>query len=414
LRPFITTAGATVAISFVSGITGLIQSRAIGPYQRGLLATAVIWPSVIFVLVAYGAPHVATYFTAREPAQRGTYVSTTLALFGVIALVVSGAGVAGTALIGGPAKDALDVSFLTLPVAALVAVGIGAVLGLEDYRGWGRLRLWGPVVTFAGVIAAISLSRRTALAIVLVIAASNLVQLAIVQRALRRRGLLGRPARHVVRPILAYAWRNAANVGWIVSYQLDQLLLSIAVSPAQLGLYAVAASFGALIVPMAASSGYVMLARVATRGAGEARRSLEDSLLWATVVAGGACLTLFLAASPVVRLLFGARFEGCVTSLRILMPGVVALTLSSVFSDTLRGLGRPLVAARAEAVGAVLTVVMLPPLIPLLGISGAALASSITYVAVAATMVHGLRRVLREERARPRARARARPPGTLR
>lgn len=388
------TAGAMVILNVIGGITGVIQARAIGPFERGVLATAVTWPSVIICLVADGAPQVAAFFVARQPEPRAAYTGTTLALFGTISVVLAAAG-AGVALaVGGPASSALLVAFTTLPASTLVGVGTGAILGLEDLRGWSLMRLLGPSLTLIGVLVAIALGGRTALIVVGVIAISNVAQLLGVSRALRRRRLLARPQLGLVPPIVAYAWRNALNMGWTVSYQLDQLLLSIAVSPVQLGLYAVSASFGAVIIPVAAASGYVILPRIAGRGASEARRSVGPAIVVAAVTAGLACLALFVAAKPVVGALFGTGYYGAVTSLRILMPGVVALALSSVLSDTLRGLGRPLVAARAGAVGAVLTCALLAALIPPLGIRGAAIASSITYITVAAIMARGVRREL--------------------
>lgn len=388
------TAGAMVVLNVIGGVTGVIQSRAIGPFERGVLATAVTWPSVIICLVADGAPQVAAYFVARQPESRGAHACTTLALFGGISAVLATAGAGVVLLIGGPARGALLVAFATLPASTLIGVGTGTILGLEDLRGWSLLRLLGPSVTLIGVLVAIALGGRTALVIVGVIAISNVCQLAGVTRALHRRGLLARPRLGLVRPVVGYAWRNALNMGWIVSYQLDQLLLSIAVSPVQLGLYAVSASFGAVIIPIAAASGYVILPRIAGRGASEARRTLGPAIVVTAVTAGLACLALFVTGRTVIGVLFGTGFYGAVTSLRILMPGVVALALSSVLSDTLRGLGQPLVAARAGAVGALLTCALLAALIPPLGIRGAAIASSITYITVAAIMAWGVRREL--------------------
>lgn len=385
-------------VNLLGGLTGVIQSRALGPEQRGLLATAVVWPNVIGLLLTFQSPSAATYFVARERHRRAEYGCTAIALAGTVGAAVALVGAAGAVIVGGPARWPLVVMFVSFLPNVLAGVGIGALLGIEDYRGWSRMRTFGSVATLAGVATIVLLGWRTALVVSIVLALNQTLQLAVVSIALRRRQLLAQPRRALVRPIFAYAWRNAANVGWLVTYQLDQLVLSVAVAPAQLGLYAVAASFSAVIVPVAASTGTVMLARVSARGSAEVRASVRVALMLCALVAGGVCLVLAPTARPVVRLLFGRRFVGAVTPLRILLPGVVALALSSVLSDTLRGLGRPLTAARAEVIGAVSTVILLVALIPPLGIRGAAIASTVSYAAVAATMGWGLRQQMARDR----------------
>lgn len=61
------------------------------------------------------------------------------------------------------------------------------------------------------------------------------------------------------------------------------------------------------------------------------------------------------SAPQVVPLLFGAGFEGSVAPLQILMAGSIALSVSAVLVNALRGLGHPLEPAPAELAGAIAT-----------------------------------------------------------
>lgn len=393
---YATSAWAAIAFSFVIGVSGVLAARALGPYERGLLATAVVWSSVAGSISAYGTPQAANYFAARDKADPPRAAATVLAIATVIGSAVAVIGVAvSLLLVPGAAADPMAVAFAGILPGIVGGAGLGTVLGLAEYKQWGLLRLLAPLLVLAGVIALVLTGEwQTAVAVTAITAAASVVQLLVLLRALASRGLLNRPSRALVQPTLSYMWRNiVSGMGWLVSYRLDLLVLSIAYPPSQVGSYAVAASFGALIVPIANSTGNVVLTRVAAGGDAALHGTMGPALAACLAIAGGFALVVIVTAPEIVPLLFGAGFEDSVTPLRILMAGSVALSLSSVLANGLRGLGRPLEPARAELAGMIATLLVLPVLLALLGIVGAAIASTLSYTIVAVTMARRLRRV---------------------
>ena len=394
---FATTAAATIAITVVSGIGGVIAARALGPYERGLLAAAVAWSFVLGSLIAYAVPQAGTYFVAREPVHRARYLSTLLVMGAVAGGGIAILGVVGSLLfVKGDAAEPLAIAFATQLPVIVVSVQVGAILGLEQYRAWGLFRVLGPAIALVGIIAAVTVGLRTAVAIASVYAAATTVQAGVLLVALRRRNLVGKPSRAVVASILSYVWRNVVSVAvWQVSYRIDQLFLSLAVAPQLLGIYAVSASFSEVIVPVAASAGSVMLARVSAGGERAIRASLPRALASSLLLAGVFCVGTFVAAPLAISVLFGDDFLPGVTSLRILLVGAVGLAVSSVLAETLIGLGRPLTAAKAQLIGAIPIFILLPVLVPRLGIEGAALASTASYAITTLAIALYLRREMR-------------------
>jgi hypothetical protein len=63
----------------------------------------------------------------------------------------------------------------------------------------------------------------------------------------------------------------------------------------------------------------------------------------------------------------------------ILTPGALFLACGQVAGDLLRGRKRPIFVAWAQGLAAVFTVVMLLALLPLVGVAGAAIASTVAY-----------------------------------
>jgi O-antigen/teichoic acid export membrane protein len=100
-----------------------------------------------------------------------------------------------------------------------------------------------------------------------------------------------------------------------------------------------------------------------------------------------------------VPLVFGPAYRGVVPLLWILTPGSVFLACGQVTGDLLRGRGEPKVVAVAQGIAAVFTVALLLALLPLVGVYGAAIASTIAYGVALIVM---LRRLSRQPRARGR------------
>lgn len=393
---YASTAFSTLWFTLLAGLGGVIATRALGPYERGLLATAVVWSTVVGSVIAYGVPGVATYFTARDRATPPRAASTVLAL-GLAAGVAVGLVGAGASLllVGSAAGPAMAVAFIGLVAVAPGGAALGAILGLGAFRLWGLLRLVGPTLTLLGTIAVVLVDLRTAVAIAAVTALAAVAQLALLLAAMRRRGLLTRPSGRLVEPIVAYAWRNiAGGSAWLTISQVDQLALSVAVAPQELAMYAVAASFGAIIYSLGASAGVVALHRIASGGAVAARDVLRRGLVGAGLMVAALCSVTFVTAGSLVPFVFGASFAPATVLLRILLVGVLVRVIAAILADVMRGLGQPLALANASMVGAAVMAVGLPIMIPAFGTAGAAVVSVACSCAMLLVMIRKVRGAL--------------------
>jgi O-antigen/teichoic acid export membrane protein len=97
-------------------------------------------------------------------------------------------------------------------------------------------------------------------------------------------------------------------------------------------------------------------------------------------------------------MVFGPAYQGAVPLLWILAPGTVFLACGQVVGDLLRGRNHPLVVAWAQGLAALFTVALLIALLPLVGVVGAAIASTVAYGIALAVMLHSLWRLPRHAR----------------
>lgn len=179
-----------------------------------------------------------------------------------------------------------------------------------------------------------------------------------------------------------------ANLLQLLNYRMDLFILSAVASSADVGVYAVALSVTSLgwLLPSALET--VLFPRTASLDAAVRSGEIEAERSDAPIVSAVRHTVLLLvptaailgAVLALVPLLYGADFRRTVGLGLILLPGVVGLGLAKVLSAVFTGRGYPQYALRSALVAAPLTIVLYLALIPPLHATGAALASTASYL----------------------------------
>ena len=91
---------------------------------------------------------------------------------------------------------------------------------------------------------------------------------------------------------------------------------------------------------------------------------------------------VILVSIPVdiYELVFGKEFDNLKLVIVALSPGVLALSVNTIFSHYFGGLGRPIVSLWANGIGMIVTLILAIILIPSLGYLGAAITASASYL----------------------------------
>ncbi len=402
------TAGFNVASTMAAGVGGVIVARALGPTVRGEYAAITAWFGVTLLLGGVGQPAALCFYVAREPQRARAYVATSRAMMlatGALALAI------GMLLAPGLAHGHPEVLAgyrIVFCASILGFVGASYTFSLQarDLQRWNRVRLSQPVLAVVTIGVLWWLQLLTLDAALAVLPATMLLQLGWAYWSCRRAGLApGGADAGLVRPLAAYGVAQiAASTPSIINVQLDQLVLSQTVPPADLGRYAIAVSLSMLPIPMVSAIGYVGFPRLAAqRAATSATRRLQRIATIGSVgLAAGTLVPFGLVAYWLVPLVLGSAYRGAVPLLWILTPGAICLACGQVVGDLLRGTNRPIVVARAQGLAAAFTVGLLIALVPMVGVYGAAIASTVAYGVALAVMLHHLWRLPGDDRTGPR------------
>jgi len=180
-----------------------------------------------------------------------------------------------------------------------------------------------------------------------------------------------------------------AQIGGVIgllNLRLDFLLLGALAGPAALGIYAVASKFAELLRLLPLALTYVLYPRFTSDGPEVARIKARALMPKAGALTLGAAVPLALSAGFLLPAIYGAEFIGAVIPAYILLVGLASEGFSSVATAFLYGTGRPGLNSIAMGAGLAVTVVLDLLLVPAHGATGAAVASSVSYLTVSTVL----------------------------
>lgn len=369
----------SLGIQAVNLCGGVVLARALGPTDRGYLALAMVWPTLIAAVGGLGVGEAATYLIGRNADRLSEIFSASLILGLIQSLLLIVMGwLTIPHLIAGKPSVVISASLFYLWVIPLFPFTAAPLAVLQG-------RLWlGPFnlarasvhVFYTAILLALwveqGVSIRSALAASLI--ASSLTLFITFGLVAKRVRLKLRFSLHDMRPLLTYGVKlHLGNVASLLIQRADLVALALLASAATLGNYVVATAVaaGAGLVPAAASM--VLFPIFSNRD----QDSLGHGVARFAIVAGGFTIVagpiLAIALPWVLPYLFGSVFASAKFISIILVAAYLIRGWNQMLSSILRGSGVPLATSVGEIGGLVVTAALLIYLVPWSGAHGAAI-----------------------------------------
>ena len=385
--PALRTFYVSLAILAMGMVNSVELSRWLGAGGRGELAAAILWPALLSWTVSLGLSAAILYYAALSNAAIGDIFATTLAL----ALAQSALGIlVGYFAIpvilgrhGGIEVTASRWYLLVIPLT-LVSNYTSSILQARLRFVWYNvLRAFMIFGSAFGVLGLKLAGRLDVMHVILMLLLLSVLQTAFALIGLRSTGMAAQPhfdlklAGKLLRYGLKYYFGSISQLG---NERLDQMLMSIWLSPVQLGLYVAALSAASVNDALAFAVRNVSMPRIA--GAAEDRKAILLSQVFRKFFVVSLLSTAAMAVVlPVaIPLVFGNQFRGAIWSSEILLLAGLFLGWTGVLTYGALAMNNPVLSSRSAAVALVVTMATLPPLLYYMGILGAAIASLIAYV----------------------------------
>ncbi len=378
---------ATVADYAIAFVTSIVVARTLGKAGLGAYSLFFLSAALTHQIVGLGMGNAAIYMLGRRVFTLRQVVTAGQVMAGIAALVAALLAVVGVPVVGDALRqrDVPAWAFLLAVPAMMNYRFLGFVLqGSGRFVAMSLVTLIDPLVFLLMLLAALAMadpgvggaiwlrSAELAFGAAVALAFVGVRHVDVVR--------LFRPERDVIARMVRFgAQGELGNLLQLANYRLDAYLVALFVGQAGVGLYAVAVGLSEGIWFIANSVAAVLVTQLTASDADDAAERtpvvLRHTLLLSAIGAAG-----LAAAAPVfVRLLYGGAFSPAVVPLLWLLPGTVALAGSKVLTAYVFSQGRPLVNTLITAAAVVVTVALDLALIPVLGVTGAAIASSAAY-----------------------------------
>lgn len=395
VRTTLALVGTRVAVLVSGLIASVLMTRILGPEGRGQYAVVV---AMVGAAVAIG--HCSVEQSQVYLAGRGANIKALTANAMVLALILGTVAAGMTALVavvfaypyrGALGHPALPIALLAIPVTMIVLWTNGLLILEGRTRVMNRAVLLGGAVQVVMYMGLAITHRLTVTSVLLAWTLTTAVPLLLTLPALRPRRVDIRVK--LARKAIGFGLRyHLSLVSFFLLLRVDVLMLGAIKDDHAVGLYALAVTLIELTNLVTDAVSAAVLQRQTNLPLDESGRFTARVVGLSGLLAVLAATGLVVASPALVPLVFGDDFRGSLPALFALAPGVVALAMARSAGGYLLRRNRPLVNSLIALTALGANVILNLWLIPLWGIAGAGVASSIAYILLAGSYLMWLRR----------------------
>jgi O-antigen/teichoic acid export membrane protein len=375
----------TLAIGFFPSI---LVARWLGPTDRGLLGIIATTSAIAFVLASVGLPAAVLYFSSEKNPATAALLGNSILFTGFLTL----AFLAPTwffrhdiaALLSHHRGEvAWVVSALTIPATFLDWTTHNQLLGRLRFGYYNALIVVSKVVFLVIVILCLQVLDLGVSGVFVAMISASLLVVGGALRVILREALPSFDW-NLFRQMFAYGRKSQfGSIFQFLNSRFDVLILQFFVPLAAVGYYVVAQLLGELVMVLTRAF-QSSVTPLVTRDFGDsASQSLTtSSSLRHHGLLCGAAIVLDAAFAPVLVVFgYGHGFLRALVPFFIILPGIWFLATGLLIANDLNGRNRPGLASRLSGLAVAITVTLDLLLIPWYGVTGAAIASLIGYVA---------------------------------
>ncbi len=382
-----TTVIAQYAGIFLAMLTSIIINRSLGPEGKGSLAQFMTAFSIVILFGSFGLFKSYTYEISFSKSSKeiianavgqGFVVGLIVALITLPLLVVQ----LGNETLSQYSTALLLLAIFTTATVTLSSAGNAILRGMNriDECNIGSLlyHLLYLVFNLIGALT-VGLSVETVILFYLLAQTAGVIYYLLkIRSATTALRLQWKAQWRFIRYGMRYQVYSAFNA---LHQQVDIILLGwMLVAQVQIGYYATAVGLVQMLWQIPNAVTMVLFPYVAAQPKDDAvsiRTAQLCRLSTLTMAAAGIGMALF--AAPVITLLYGEAYLPATTPLLILLPGIISVSVSRIAGGHLMGRNKLWSMTVITIIVMVLNVALNYVLVPVIGVNGAALASTVTY-----------------------------------
>jgi len=386
--------GSRTAVTLMGTVTGIFLARTLGPHDRGLLALVLLLPSTLLTVAKLGVTQANVYCAKREGASVAQVAANSLFLalvlgggMGVIAWLLR--GVLLTTVMRGVPTWALLLALYRLPLALIDNYFCGVLQAIDNFSLYNRRTVAGALLILVLTVGAWFIGRLDLFGAVLiytVVATLVIIALLAGTRQLIPFGL--RPERRLLKRQIKFGVKSYTQVlAMHLLFRMDIYMISFYLSSARVAFYSLALHFTEMILEIPQAVGWVIYPRMASLKKEEVHQLTAQASRRTILLTGLGGLSVAVFGPVIVPLWYGEAFAAAVRPLMLATVGMVSMSVFTIITRDFTSRNKQRVNIRAGTLALVSNLLLNIWMIPKFGISGAAVATSISYTLAAALVL---------------------------
>lgn len=394
LRDTLGILGTRIVWSAMGIVSGVILARWLGPYDRGILALALLLPSTVVTLVKLGVSQATVYYVNRKEASVGQVASNSI----VLALAL---GVLSSAVVWLLRDNLLSAVLKDVPGWALALALVRVPLLLLDNYLYGVLQATGQfgiyntrlllsealrLVLVAIFVMGMNLGLPAAVTTYTLIGMINMGWLMLT---------MGRTVpwslsvdRALLYNMLSFGVRSYVQVATAhLLLRIDVYMVQSFLGPEQTAFYALALHMTETILEVPQAIGLVLYPRLASLPEEEVHRLTAQTCRRTLLVTAPAAVALALCGPWVITLWYGKAYAPAGAPLPWAAVGVAMMAIFVIITRDFTARSKQRVNTTAGVLAVITNVLLNMYLIPRYGITGAAFATAVSYTGACAILI---------------------------
>ncbi|MFG6094991.1 polysaccharide biosynthesis protein [Leptothoe sp. ISB3NOV94-8A] len=360
--------------------TGVLTARALGPDGRGEAAAMMLWPQLLSYLLTLGLPASVIYNLKRYPKQRNQFFAAALSVSLVLGLIAMIIGILGLPswLSNYSAETLYLAQVLTVfaPISLISLVMVAFCEVEDDYTVANQSKYFLPAFTLISLLILLGLGQLTPVTVAL---AYLLPSVAISGWLFRRIAPRFQP--------LIFQWQQTSQAAYtLIQYGLrcygidllktlskkllGQALVIGLLSPAAMGLYAVAFSISRMLNLFEQAVISVLIAKISARPVPEIVKLTGCAARITTTLTVICVIPLMVICPILLRFLYGEQFLAAVPVFRWLLLEVTIGGATWILAQAFMAAGKPGMVTLFQGLGVGLSIPLLLVLVPHYGLVG--------------------------------------------
>ena len=370
---------------FVLMASSILTARVLGPVGKGTLSLILLAPGLLRVLGNLGIGQANIYILGKKKYDVSEVISNTIILSFLIGSILI-IGFLGTFRFFNSFFRDINFTFIVIalfiiPLGLFISYSFNILLGLGNVKEFNLAKLFEPISKLCLYLVVLLLFKQGVKGAVFCSLSSYTIAVCAVIYFLSRKSKLSlfiNPK--LVKETLSFGIKgHLGGVCAFLNQRLDMFLVSYFVGVKAIGYYAIAVTMGELLWYIPNSISSLIFAKVASSESKNANNFTPIVCRNILFILSLGAIILLIFNKFVIRIAYGTAYYPSSEPLVILLPGIVIFSVFQVLGNDLLGRGKPLISSGAAFIALILNIILNVYFIPKWGISGAALASTISY-----------------------------------